>query len=150
MKGIDDFVKTIKITGNLNILSYSRTQNLLSIGGADDFAVWLVDLSQVESVDSSGMGALLSFHEKLSKRGKEVALISPSKACVKVMYLLGLQNIFWIYENREKALKTLLPISSGKNYHTAQGNFKSPSPWKYLADGVKRLGAGVNLWAGPG
>jgi anti-sigma B factor antagonist len=54
----------------------------------------LLDLSAVEFIDSSGVGALLGVQKRLSAQGEPVTLKGARPAVVSVLELLRLQRVF--------------------------------------------------------
>lgn len=58
-----------------------------------------VDFSDVEFIDSSGIGTLLSIQKKLSSDSEPVTLINPNKSIVSVIELLRLHRVFRIQKN---------------------------------------------------
>lgn len=55
-----------------------------------------IDLSSVEFIDSSGVGALLAIHKFLEPNGARVVLMNPSPAVLSVLELLRLHRVFQI------------------------------------------------------
>ncbi len=66
----------------------------------------LVDLSKVEFVDSSGLGALVSFLKALGREGA-IALVGMAPAVREVFRLTRLQRVFQIFPSVEEALQYL-------------------------------------------
>jgi len=56
----------------------------------------VLDLSSVEFMDSSGVGALLGVQKRLSAQGEPVTLKGARPAVVSVLELLRLQRVFKI------------------------------------------------------
>ncbi len=56
----------------------------------------VLDLSSVEFMDSSGVGALLGVQKRLSSQGEPVTLKNARPAVVSVLELLRLQRVFKI------------------------------------------------------
>ena len=55
-----------------------------------------VDLATARSVDSNGLGALISIHKTLCVRGGRVVLLHPSPLIAEMFELLQLNKIFEI------------------------------------------------------
>jgi anti-sigma B factor antagonist len=55
-----------------------------------------VDLATARSVDSNGLGALISIHKALCSRGGRVILLHPSPLIAEMFQLLQLDKIFEI------------------------------------------------------
>ncbi|HJL42304.1 MAG TPA: STAS domain-containing protein [Myxococcales bacterium LLY-WYZ-16_1] len=53
-----------------------------------------VDLSQVEFVDSSGIGALVSVHKRVADRGSAMTIRNACPAVISVIELLRLHRVF--------------------------------------------------------
>ena len=63
----------------------------------------LVDLSEVEFMDSSGLGVLIGHHRELEEGGGELRIVT-GKAALKILRLTNLDSVFGIYDSREEAL----------------------------------------------
>jgi len=64
----------------------------------------LLDMSQLQFVDSSGLGAILSALRRLSARGGDLKLCGMSKAVRELLEITRMHRIFDIYGNREEAI----------------------------------------------
>lgn len=53
-----------------------------------------VDFSNVEFIDSSGVGALVSVHKRLAEKGRAVTIVNPCPAVLSVIELLRLHRVF--------------------------------------------------------
>lgn len=61
----------------------------------------LLDLSRVEFVDSSGLGAIVAALKSLRSGGGELALCQPSDQVKTLLEITGLDRIIKIYPNRQ-------------------------------------------------
>jgi anti-anti-sigma factor len=64
-------------------------------------ALVLLDLSQVEFVDSSGLGAIVAALKSLRSVGGELALCQPSEQVKTLLEITGLERIIKVYPNRQ-------------------------------------------------
>ena len=64
--------------------------------GLSDRRVIVLDLSEVEMVDASGLGVLVSLHNWTSARGIQLKLVNPSKLLREMLELTGLTSVFHI------------------------------------------------------
>lgn len=71
------------------------------IEGGDKYFV--VDLSQLEYMNSSGVGLLVTLLTKARNADGELVLLSPSKNVSTVLTMMRLQTIFKIFETEESA-----------------------------------------------
>lgn len=65
----------------------------------------LVDLSQTNFIDSSGLGALVGKISTCRKNGGDVKLISPTQRVIEILQITNLDKILKIYKSVEDALK---------------------------------------------
>lgn len=67
----------------------------------------LVDLSQIDYVDSTGLGELVGYLQRFSTQGRRLALLNPQQRIVNLLKLTKLDDVFPIYQDRERALTEL-------------------------------------------
>jgi anti-anti-sigma factor len=66
----------------------------------------VVDLSHVESIDSSGLGALVELHHRLRREKRQLAIVAPGgTAAALILNLSGLRNRLPTYETRQAAVE---------------------------------------------
>ena len=58
--------------------------------------VIVLDLSEVDMLDASGLGVLVSLHNWTSARGIQLKLVNPSKLLREMLELTGLTSVFHI------------------------------------------------------
>jgi anti-anti-sigma factor len=64
----------------------------------------VVDLSHVESIDSSSLGALVELHHRLRREKRQLAVVAPSgTAAALILNLSGLQDRLPTYQTRQAA-----------------------------------------------
>ncbi len=62
---------------------------------------FVIDLSKVRYISSSGIGLLITMLTKMRNVGGEVYLTSPSEHVKKLLIITKLNNIFTVYESVE-------------------------------------------------
>ncbi len=62
---------------------------------------FVIDLSKVRYISSSGIGLLITMLTKMRNVGGEVFLTSPSEHVKKLLIITKLNNIFTVYESVE-------------------------------------------------
>lgn len=67
----------------------------------------LIDMSQLNFVDSSGLGALLSCLRAMNNKEGELKLFAMTKPVQALFELVRMHRIFAIYNSREEALSSL-------------------------------------------
>jgi anti-anti-sigma factor len=86
----------------------SYLQDLL----AADVPAVLVDMSEIDHVDSTGLGELVGYLQRFEKEGRRLALYRPHRRILSLLRLTRLDEIFSIYEDREEAIEALSPAGS--------------------------------------
>ena len=81
----------------------SYLQDLL----AADVPAVLVDMSEIDHVDSTGLGELVGYLQRFEKEGRRLALYRPHRRILSLLRLTRLDEIFSIYEDREEAIEAL-------------------------------------------
>lgn len=69
----------------------------------DGIKYFVVDLSQIRYISSSGIGLLITMLTKMRNAGGEVYLTSPSEHVKKLLIITKLNNIFTVFDSIEEA-----------------------------------------------
>ena len=72
------------------------------LGGGD--ARLILNLAQVPMIDSSGIGILVRTLTSAKQRGGSVKLVSPSKLAMQTLKIVGLLNLFEVFDDEAKAV----------------------------------------------
>lgn len=64
----------------------------------------VLDLSEMPSIDSSGIGVLVKAMASAKQRGGALKLVNPSKFAVQTLRLVGVLNLFEIFQDEETAV----------------------------------------------
>ncbi|MBQ7739127.1 MAG: STAS domain-containing protein [Desulfovibrionaceae bacterium] len=62
----------------------------------------VMDLSQVEKLDNSGLGVLINLSNKYNKQGRIISIYCPSLQVEQLIKDVGIEKFFSIYENEEE------------------------------------------------
>jgi anti-sigma B factor antagonist len=79
----------------------------LALGEATDECTGhlVVDLSQVEFIDSTGLGAVVETSRRLQRQGRAMAVVAPrGSAAALLLTLSNLRRHLRVYETRREAL----------------------------------------------
>ena len=66
----------------------------------------VINLAEVPMIDSSGIGLLVRFLASARQRGGNIKLVNPSKFAVQTLRLVGVLNLFEIFDNDEAAVES--------------------------------------------
>ncbi|MBV8476849.1 MAG: STAS domain-containing protein [Acidobacteria bacterium] len=64
----------------------------------------VLNLAEVGMIDSSGIGLLVKFLASAKQRGGSVKLVQPSKFAAQTLRLVGVFNLFEVFDDDEKAV----------------------------------------------
>ena len=77
-----------------------------ALGSGDTRIV--INLSEVPMIDSSGIGLLVKFLTSTKQRGGNVKLVEPSKFAVQTLRMVGVLNLFEIYDSDDAAMDSFV------------------------------------------
>ncbi len=66
----------------------------------------VINLAEVPMIDSSGIGLLVRFLASTRERGGNIKLLNPSKFAVQTLKLVGVLNLFEVFDDEEKAVQS--------------------------------------------
>jgi anti-sigma B factor antagonist len=72
-----------------------------SIANGDIYFV--LNLAEVVMIDSSGIGLLVRFLASTKQRGGNIKLVQPNKFAMQTLRLVGVVNLFEIFDDDEAA-----------------------------------------------
>jgi len=100
-----DSVKVITLNGRLSMGAaldrFNSTMNELLGHGHSKL---VLDLSAVPSIDSSGIGMLVRHLTSAKQAGGAIRLLNPSKFTVQTLKMVGLLNLFTVFEDEAQAV----------------------------------------------
>ena len=66
----------------------------------------VVNLAEVPTIDSSGIGLLVKAMASAKQRGGTLKLVNPSKFAIQVLRLVGVLNLFEVFEDENAAVES--------------------------------------------
>ena len=100
-----DQVKIIKLRGKLNLgPALDRTNDTIKdLLDSGEFR-FVLDLPDVPTIDSSGIGLLVRYLTAAKQRGGSLKLLNPSKFALQTLKLVRVVNLFEIFEDQQLAV----------------------------------------------
>jgi anti-sigma B factor antagonist len=100
-------VQVVQLRGPLRMGSAvdSLRQTIEDALGGGDTRI-LINLSEVPMIDSSGIGLLVKFLVSAKQRGGNIKLAQPSKFAVQTLRMVGVINLFEIYDSDDAAIES--------------------------------------------
>lgn len=98
-------VQVVKLKGRLtlgdSVDGLRKTMEDLMGAGETRF---VVDLAETQMIDSSGIGLLVKLLTAAKQRGGSLKLLKPSKFAVQTLKMIGLLNLFEVYDEQGQAV----------------------------------------------
>jgi anti-sigma B factor antagonist len=69
----------------------------------------ILDLSHVEYVDSTGLGALVICYTSLKRQGGALKLVNPNKRNIELLALTKLYTVFEVFTEQQDAVNSFFP-----------------------------------------
>ena len=100
----DGAKQIFSLGGSLDIAtSPTLRAALVEATGRDKHHI-VVDLSQLEFLDSTGLGALIGAHKRATERGGAVRLVAQEGQILRLLRITGLLEVLPVYPTVEAAL----------------------------------------------
>jgi anti-sigma B factor antagonist len=98
-------VKIIKLRGKLGLgESMDRTSETLTDLLDTGEVHFLLDLQEVPTIDSSGIGLLVRYLTAAKQGGGSLKLLNPSKFVLQTLKLVRVLNLFEVFEDLQQAV----------------------------------------------
>lgn len=97
----------LKISGAVDAGNFTRLEGALSTALTAPADRILLDVSELESASSAGLGAIVDFSVQLANRGGKTALAAPGGELKGVLDLLGLGEVLAVVETLDEGRKLL-------------------------------------------
>jgi anti-sigma B factor antagonist len=97
----------VRAAGELDLSSAPNLTSAAEDAFADGYRVLLLDLSGVSFMDSTGISAVLSVDREAQERDAYAAIIAPSENALRVLEMLGVDQVLNIYDTVDAALAEL-------------------------------------------
>ncbi len=98
-------VQLIQLRGDLRLgTPVNELRSMLDelIAGGD--SRFVIRLSDVPMLDSSGIGLLVKYLADVRRRGGSLKLVQPSEFAVKSLRVVGVLNLFEVFDNDDSAV----------------------------------------------
>ncbi len=92
------------LSGTLDIATSPSLRAALMEAAERDKHEIIVDLSQLEFLDSTGLGALIGAHKRAADHDGSVRLVAQEGQILRLLRITGLLDVFSVYPSVEAAL----------------------------------------------
>lgn len=86
----------VHLAGSLDVRYVAHVREVLDRALADGCGDLVVDMSEVELVDATGLGVLVAAHRKASRRGRRLVLRGVRPALLRLLAVTRLHRILYV------------------------------------------------------
>ena len=103
VKDLGGGVAVLSLDGRLNMVSAARLREAVTSTVAKGHVRIAVDLANVDFMDSSGLGALISGLKTARQAGGDLRIAAPSEQVKLVLQLTNMERVLLAHESAETA-----------------------------------------------
>lgn len=104
---VDRGVAVVELAGEMDYSNSAQASSALTDVLASGHRELVVDLTGLEFMDSSGLGALIAGWKGARARGGSLCLVCVRELVLRVLRVTGLTGVFEIHGSREECLSGL-------------------------------------------
>jgi len=98
-----DGLALVTAVGEIDASTADLLSSVVSKALADGYSYVVVDFAQVGFIDSTGLGVLVRSHRAAVASDAAFAVVHPTPQTLKLIRLLGLDQLLSIYSSQEEA-----------------------------------------------
>ena len=105
--GMDGDIVIMDLNGDLVASTAEELKTQVSKLNEKNFRYVLVDISKINFMDSSGLGACMAVHKSLSEKNGLLVLAKPSEAVAKVFRITRADQKLKVIPSKQEGIKLL-------------------------------------------
>jgi anti-sigma B factor antagonist len=109
-------VKILDLSGKLTVGGASDLREKVSAETAGGSLQQLLNLKDVEYIDSTGLGTMVICHMALQKAGGTLKLVNLNRRNLELVLLTKLSTVFHIYNEEQEAINSFFPDREIKHF----------------------------------
>lgn len=94
----------VRLSGSCTMYEGTRLAECLKKLASEDPRWIVIEMSKLDFIESSGLGAIIGGHLRVRRAHGEVRLVAPSPPIAQLLELTRLTQLFEVYDTLEKAL----------------------------------------------
>jgi anti-sigma B factor antagonist len=102
-------VPGIALAGEIDIAVVPQVQEALDSGIRGSAGAFVVDLCELDFLDSSGVTLLVRARAMLGREERELVVICPPGPVRRIFEVAGIVDLLSLFESREQAISALVP-----------------------------------------
>ena len=100
----------LAVRGQMDLATVPALEERLDAAIRESVGAFVLDLSGVDFLDSTGLGVLLRARGLLGREDRALVVICPYGPVRRVFELSGVSTVFALYPSREAAAADLVPV----------------------------------------
>jgi anti-sigma B factor antagonist len=99
----------VVIRGEIDIAAVPELEHALDVAILESIGAFVLDLSGVEFLDSTGLRLVLRWRALLAREERALAIVCPPGPVRKLFDVAGIADLLFLYDSREEAAAALVP-----------------------------------------
>lgn len=96
----------VKVSGSVSLGDSEQLRERLEALAAEQVALIVLELSEMDFISSMGLGAIISGHLKCRHHHGQIKLVRPTRPVRELLEMTRLTKLFGIYDSIEQAVPT--------------------------------------------
>jgi anti-sigma B factor antagonist len=102
-------VPGIALAGEVDIAVAKQAEAALDAGIRESIGAFVVDLTDLEFLDSRGIGLLMRARALLGREERELVVVCPPGPVHRIFEIAGVLDLFVLFPSRDDAAEALVP-----------------------------------------
>jgi anti-sigma B factor antagonist len=99
----------VAIRGEIDVAAVPELEHALDVAILESSGAFVLDLSGVEFLDSTGLRLVLRWRALLARAERSLAIVCPPGAVRRLFDVAGIAELLFLYDSREAAAAALVP-----------------------------------------
>jgi anti-sigma B factor antagonist len=108
-------VPVLAVPEEIDITNAAALRSALLTATANGHGTLVVDMTRTQFCDSSGLHTLLAAHKRADSEGREIVLVIPSTAVLRVFALTAMDRVIPNFTSLAEALAQTAATANGRN-----------------------------------
>jgi anti-anti-sigma factor len=115
-------VPVVAAPEEIDVTNAEALRSALLKAAANGHRTLVVDMTQTQFCDSSGLHTLIAAHKRAEAEGREVLLVIPSTTVLRVFALTGMDTVIPNFTSLAEALAQTAATANGRSRHRNKGD----------------------------
>lgn len=109
-------IAILSLKGRLTVGEASSIRDYVNAALSRGFHNIIFDLTNVDYIDSTGLGSMVICYTTIKKQGGALKLVNPNKRNIELLLLTKLHTIFEVYSEEQDAVNSFFPDREIKRF----------------------------------